>query len=51
MVCSTRFADPMKNGMRAASFFVFEDYSRAPNYEDVAGFKEKSLSFLRRYVG
>ena len=41
----------MKNGMRAASFFVFEDYSRAPIYEDVAGFKEKSLSFLRRYVG
>jgi len=51
MVCSTRFADPMKNGIKGSELFVFEDCAHAPIYENVAAFNEKSLSFLKRHIG
>jgi pimeloyl-ACP methyl ester carboxylesterase len=51
MVCSTRFADAMKNGIKGSEVFVFEDCAHAPIYENVAAFNEKSLSFLKRQIG
>jgi pimeloyl-ACP methyl ester carboxylesterase len=50
-VCSTRFAEPMKNGIKGSELFVFETCAHAPIYENVAGFNEKTLSFLKRHVG
>jgi pimeloyl-ACP methyl ester carboxylesterase len=51
LVCSTRFSDAMKNGIKGSELFVFEDCAHAPIYENVAGFNEKSLSFLKRQIG
>ncbi len=51
MVCSTRFADAMKNGIKGSELLVFEDCAHAPIYENVAEFNEKSLGFLQRHVG
>jgi len=48
---STRFADPLKNGIRNAELHVFEDCSHAPIYENVAAFNEKTLAFLREHAG
>jgi pimeloyl-ACP methyl ester carboxylesterase len=49
MVCSTRFADAMKNGIKGSELLVFESSSHAPIYESVAEFNEKTLSFLTRH--
>jgi len=51
MVCSTRFAEPMKNGIKGSELVIFENCSHAPIYENVAEFNEKSLSFLKRHTG
>lgn len=51
MVCSTRFADPLKNGIKGSELVVFETCSHAPIYESVAEFNEKTLSFLTRHSG
>ncbi len=51
LVCSTRFSDAMKNGIKGSELFVFEDCAHAPIYENVAGFNEKSLRFLKRLIG
>ena len=48
---STRFADPLKNGIRNSELYVFEDCSHAPIYENVAAFNEKTLAFLRKHTG
>jgi pimeloyl-ACP methyl ester carboxylesterase len=51
LVTSTRFADPLKKGIRDSELFIFEDCSHAPLYEDVSLFNEKSLEFLARHSG
>jgi pimeloyl-ACP methyl ester carboxylesterase len=51
MVTSTRFSDPLKNGIAKSELFVFEDCAHAPIYENVAAFNEKSLAFLKRNSG
>jgi len=51
MVTSTRFADPLKNGIKNSELHIFEDCSHAPIYENVAAFNEKSLEFLGRQSG
>ena len=51
MVCSTRFADAMTNGIKGSELVVFETCAHAPIYESVAEFNEKSLAFLKRQAG
>jgi len=51
MVTSTRFADPLKNGIKGSELVVFETCAHAPIYESVSEFNEKTLSFLKRHSG
>ncbi len=51
IVTSTRFTDPLKNGIKGSELTVFETCVHAAIYEDVAGFNERTLAFLRRHVG
>lgn len=51
MVTSTRFADAMKNGIKASELVVFETCAHAPICESVSEFNEKTLSFLNRRTG
>lgn len=48
-VTSTRFADAMKDGIKGSELTVFEGCAHAPIYENVAGFNEKTLEFLKRH--
>lgn len=50
-VTSTRFADRLQAAIRHSELHVFEDCAHAPIYEDVAGFNDVSLAFLRRNAG
>jgi pimeloyl-ACP methyl ester carboxylesterase len=45
------FADRLKNGIRNSELYIFEDYSHAPLYEDVAAFNQKTLAFLGTHAG
>jgi len=49
-VTSTRFAEPLKNGIENSELHIFEDCSHAPLYENVAAFNEKTLAFLRSHA-
>ncbi len=51
IVTSTRFAEPLKNGIKNSEVHVFEDCAHAAIYENVAGFNEKTLAFLNRHAG
>ena len=51
IVCSTRFADPMKSAIQGSELVVFETCAHAPIYESVAEFNEKTLNFLNRHTG
>ena len=51
VVTSTRFADAMKNGIKASELVVFESGAHAPIYESVSEFNEKTLSVLNRHIG
>ena len=51
LVCSPRFADTMKNGVKGSELLVFETCAHAPIYESVAEFNEKTLGFLDRHSG
>jgi pimeloyl-ACP methyl ester carboxylesterase len=51
MVTSTRFAEPMKSGIKGSELVVFDACAHAPIYESVAEFNEKTLSFLRSHSG
>ncbi len=51
MVTSTRFADPLKSGIRNSELHIFEDGSHAPLYENVPAFNDKTLAFLTRHSG
>jgi pimeloyl-ACP methyl ester carboxylesterase len=48
---STRFADPMKKGIRNSELVIFEDCAHAPIYENVAEFNERTLQFLKCHAG
>jgi len=50
-VTSTRFAEPMKNGIKNSELHIFEDCSHAGLYENVPAFNEKTLAFLKRQAG
>jgi pimeloyl-ACP methyl ester carboxylesterase len=51
VVTSTRFADALKNGIEGSEMVVFEGCARAPIYENVAEFNERTLAFLKRNSG
>ena len=51
MVTSTRFADPLKGGISGSELVVFENCAHAPIYENIAGFNERTLDFLKRHSG
>ena len=51
IVCSTRFADTLKNGIRSSELHVFEDCSHAALYENVEAFNAKTLAFLKAQSG
>ncbi len=50
-VCSTRFAEPLRQAIAKSELHVFEDCSHAGLYENVAAFNEVTLAFLRRHAG
>jgi 3-oxoadipate enol-lactonase len=47
---STRFADPLHQGIRQSELVIFEGCSHAPIYEKVAELNEKTLEFLKRHA-
>jgi pimeloyl-ACP methyl ester carboxylesterase len=47
-VTSTRFAEPLRKGIRGSELLVFEGASHAPIYEVVEEFNAKTLEFLKR---
>jgi len=49
MVTSTRFADPIKAGIRGSELLIFEGCSHAPIYEKVDEFNQKTLAFLNKH--
>jgi 3-oxoadipate enol-lactonase len=51
LVTSTRFLEPMKNAIPKSEIVVFENCSHAPIYEDVSGFNQQTLAFLKRNFG
>ena len=48
-VTSTRFAEPLSEGIAGAEVVVFEDCSHAPIYENVGEFNQRTLAFLQRH--
>jgi len=48
LVCSTRFAEPLKNGIAGSELVVFEHLSHAGLHEDPEAFNRASLEFLLR---
>jgi 3-oxoadipate enol-lactonase len=47
---SMRFADRVKGRISNSELLVFEGCAHAPIYEDVQGFNEKTLQFLKRHA-
>jgi pimeloyl-ACP methyl ester carboxylesterase len=50
-VTSTRFADPLRRGIRNSELLIFEGCAHAPLYEKVDEFNQKTLQFLQRHTG
>jgi pimeloyl-ACP methyl ester carboxylesterase len=50
IVTSTRFADPLKNGIKNSELEIFETCAHAAIYESVAEFNERTLNFLNRHA-
>jgi pimeloyl-ACP methyl ester carboxylesterase len=48
MVTSTRFAGPLTEAIPQAEVTVFDDCAHTPMYQDVEGFNQRTLEFLRR---
>ena len=48
LVCSTRFAEPLKNGITGSELVVFEHLSHAGLHEDPETFNRATLDFLLR---
>jgi pimeloyl-ACP methyl ester carboxylesterase len=51
MVTSTRFAEPLMDGIRNRELIVFDDASHAPIYEQVEEFNSRTLAFMRSQTG
>jgi len=51
LVTSTRFAAPLTAAIPGADVVVFENCAHAPIYEDVDGFNQRTLAFLRQHSG
>jgi pimeloyl-ACP methyl ester carboxylesterase len=51
MVTSTRFADPLTDGIGGSEVIVFDACAHAPIYEDVEEFNGRTLAFLHRHSG
>ena len=51
MVTSTRFADPLHQGIKGSELVVFEGWAHAPIYEKVDEFNQRTLAFLQAHVG
>ena len=51
LVTSTRFAEPLKNGIRNSELVVFEGCSHAMIYERTEEFNTTTLEFLERQAG
>ena len=48
LVCSTRFAEPLNNGIAGSELVVFEHLSHAGLHEDPETFNHATLDFLQR---
>jgi pimeloyl-ACP methyl ester carboxylesterase len=48
LVCSTRFAEPIKSGIAASELVVFDHLSHAGLHEDPETFNRATLDFLLR---
>jgi pimeloyl-ACP methyl ester carboxylesterase len=48
LVCSTRFAEPLKNGIAGSELVVFDHLSHAGLHEDPETFNGATLDFLLR---
>jgi pimeloyl-ACP methyl ester carboxylesterase len=48
LVCSTRFAEPLKSGIAGSEFVVFDHLSHAGLHEDPETFNRTTLDFLLR---
>jgi pimeloyl-ACP methyl ester carboxylesterase len=48
LVCSTRFAEPLKSGIRGSELVVFDHLSHAGLHEDPETFNRATLDFLLR---
>lgn len=48
-ITSTRFAEPLQQGIRGSVLHIFEDCSHAPLYENVPAFNETTLAFLKKH--
>ena len=48
LVCSTRFAEPLKNGIAGSELVVFDHLSHAGLHEDPEAFNRATLDFLLR---
>ena len=51
IVTSTRFAEPLKSGIKNSELHVFETCAHAAIYESVSEFNQKTLAFLNRHAG
>ncbi len=51
MVTSTRFAEPLQNGIKKSELVVFEDCAHTPLYEKVDEFNQRTLAFLKAHSG
>jgi 3-oxoadipate enol-lactonase len=47
---STRFAEPLRNGIKRSEVHVFEDCAHAAIYENVQAFNEVTLAFLNSHA-
>ena len=48
VVCSTRFAEPLKSGIAGSELMVFDHLSHAGLHEDPETFNRATLDFLLR---
>ena len=51
VVTSTRFAQPLQDGIPGAELMIFEGSAHAPIYEQVDEFNQRTLAFLQRHTG
>jgi pimeloyl-ACP methyl ester carboxylesterase len=50
-VTSTRFAEPLKNGIKNSELLIFDDCAHTPLYEKVDEFNQRTLTFLKARSG